>query len=367
MNAPDRIRVAVVFGGRSSEHAISCVSAGSILRNLDPQRFAVVAVGITPEGSWVLADGDPDTLAIADRRLPAVTSASGPELALAADPQRAGQLVGLGAGEVLESVDVVFPVLHGPYGEDGTIQGLLELASVPYVGAGVLASAAGMDKEFTKKLLAAEGLPIGDYAVLRPSQPTLPADERERLGLPVFVKPARGGSSIGVSRVSRWDDLPAAIAQARRHDPKVLVEAALCGREVECGVLEFPDGTVAASTLGEIRVAKTPGHEAAFYDFATKYLDDAAELDVPAKVDDDVAEEIRQLAVRAFGALDCQGLARVDFFLTADGPVINEVNTMPGFTTISMYPRMWAASGVDYPTLLATMVDTALARGVGLR
>jgi D-alanine-D-alanine ligase len=366
---PGRIRVAVVFGGRSSEHAISCVSAGSILRNLDPERFEAIPIGITPDGCWVLSSATAESLAIVDGTLPQVTADSGTALALTADPGRRGELLSLGRdpGAVLAAVDVVFPVLHGPYGEDGTIQGLLELASVPYVGAGVLASAAGMDKEFTKKLLAAEGLPIGDYAVLRPSQPTLPADERERLGLPVFVKPARGGSSIGVSRVSRWDDLPAAIAQARRHDPKVLVEAALCGREVECGVLEFPDGTVAASTLGEIRVAKTPGHEAAFYDFATKYLDDAAELDVPAKVDDDVAEEIRQLAVRAFGALDCQGLARVDFFLTADGPVINEVNTMPGFTTISMYPRMWAASGVDYPTLLATMVDTALARGVGLR
>lgn len=361
--------MAVVFGGRSSEHAISCVSAGSILRNLDPRRFEVIAVGITPEGSWVLTDGNPGALTIANRQLPAVTSASGAELALLADPQRAGQLVGLsaGAGEVLASVDVVFPVLHGPYGEDGTIQGLLELAGVPYVGAGVLASAAGMDKEFTKKLLAAERLPIGTYAVLRPSQPTLTVDERERLGLPVFVKPARGGSSIGVSRVARWDELPAAIADARRHDPKVIIEAAIVGRELECGVLEFPDGTVQASTVGEIRVAGVRGRQDSFYDFTTKYLDDAAELDVPAKIDDDVADAVRRLAIRAFAALDCQGLARVDFFLTDDGPVINEINTMPGFTTISMYPRMWAASGVDYPTLLATMVHTALARGVGLR
>ncbi|HET9876127.1 MAG TPA: D-alanine--D-alanine ligase family protein [Mycobacterium sp.] len=362
-----RVRVAVVFGGRSSEHAISCVSAGSILRNLDPQRFEVVAVGITPGGSWVLTDGDPDALAITNRQLPEVTSASGAELALPADPQRAGQLVALGAGEVLGSVDVVFPVLHGPYGEDGTLQGLLELAGVPYVGAGVLASAAGMDKEFTKKLLAAAGLPIGAHAVLRPSQPTVGRDERARLGLPVFVKPARGGSSIGVNRVSSWDELPAAIADARRHDPKVIVEAAIFGRELECGVLEFPDGTVQASTVGEIRVAGVRGREDSFYDFATKYLDDAAELDVPAKIDDDVADAVRQLALRAFRAIDCQGLARVDFFLTDDGPVINEVNTMPGFTTISMFPRMWAASGIDYPALLATMVETALARGVGLR
>ena len=368
---PDRgrIRVAVVFGGRSNEHAISCVSAGSILRNLDPERFEVVAVGITPDGSWVLTDGDPDALAITNRQLPGVSSESGTELALAADPRRAGQLVSLSPGgtEVLASVDVVFPVLHGPYGEDGTIQGLLELAGVPYVGAGVLASAAGMDKEFTKKLLVAEGLPVGDYEVLRPSQPTPDTGLRERLGLPVFVKPARGGSSIGVSRVTSWDELPAAVAHARRHDPKVIVEAAVVGRELECGVLEFPDGTVQASTVGEIRVAGVRGREDSFYDFATKYLDDAAELDVPAKVDDDVSDAVRELAIRAFRAIDCQGLARVDFFLTDDGPIINEVNTMPGFTTISMFPRMWAASGVDYQTLVATMVETAIARGTGLR
>lgn len=370
MKSEHRTRVAVVFGGRSSEHAISCVSAGSILRNLDPHRFQVVAVGISPQGSWLLTDADPDAWTITGRQLPAVSTASGPELALPADPQRAGQLVALtageSAGEVLQSVDVVFPVLHGPYGEDGTLQGLLELAGVPYVGAGVLASAAGMDKEFTKKLLAAEGLPVGPYVVLRAGQQTLSASERERLGLPLFVKPARGGSSIGVSRVTSYDQLAAAIAEARRHDPKVIVEAAIVGREIECGVLEFPDGSVAASTVGEIRVA-VGQRDDSFYDFATKYLDDAAELDVPAKIDDDAADLVRQLAIRAFSALDGQGLARVDFFLTDDGPVINEINTMPGFTTISMYPRMWAASGVDYPTLLATMVETALARGVGLR
>jgi len=367
--ATGRVRVAVVYGGRSSEHAISCVSAGSILRNLDPARFEVVAIGITPEGAWLLTGAEPDDLAIADGRLPQVTGASGKELALAADPGRRGELLSLGKGapEVLGAVDVVFPVLHGPYGEDGTIQGLLELAGVPYVGAGVLASASGMDKEFTKKLLAAEGLPIGDQAVLRPQQETLSLDERERLGLPVFVKPARGGSSIGVSRVTAWDQLAAAIELARRHDPKVIVEAAVIGRELECGVLEFPDGRIEASTVGEIRVAGVRGREDSFYDFATKYLEDAAELDVPAKVDDSIADEVRQLAIRAFEAIDCQGLARVDFFLTEDGPIINEINTMPGFTTISMFPRMWAASGIDYPTLLATMVETARKRGTGLR
>ncbi|HEX9176077.1 MAG TPA: D-alanine--D-alanine ligase family protein [Mycobacterium sp.] len=347
-----RVRVAVVYGGRSNEHAISCVTAGSILRHLDPARFDAVPIGITREGTWVLTNADPGNLAIEGGRLPEVTASSGAELAL---------------GEALASVDVVFPVLHGPYGEDGTIQGLLELAGVPYVGAGVFASAAGMDKEFTKKLLAAERLPIGDHTVLRPRQATLTERDKNRLGLPVFVKPARAGSSIGVSRVSSWEELPAAIENARQHDPKVLVEKAIRGRELECGVLELPDGTVQASTVGEIRVEGVRGREDAFYDFATKYLDEGAELDVPAKVDDEVAEDVRALAIRAFHAIDCQGLARVDFFLTENGPLVNEINTMPGFTTISMYPRMWAASGVDYPTLLAAMVDTALARGVGLR
>ena len=349
---PGRIRVAVVYGGRSSEHAISCVSAGSILRNLDPERFEVVPVGITRAGSWIREDVDPAQLTISDRTLPEVRGHTGTPLALAA--------------EILAGVDVVFPILHGPYGEDGTIQGLLEMAGLPYVGAGVFASAAGMDKEFSKKLMAAEGLPIGDYIVLRPRQAAPDPADVERLGFPLFVKPSRGGSSIGVSMVADSGELPAAIAEARRHDPKVIIEAAIEGREVECGVLEFPDGSVKASAIGEIRVA-VGGRDDAFYDFETKYLDDAAELDVPAKVDEATADLLRQLAIRTFTALDCQGLARVDFFLTANGPVVNEINTMPGFTTISMYPQMWGASGVDYPTLVGTMVETALARGTGLR
>ncbi|MFY9334841.1 MAG: D-alanine--D-alanine ligase family protein [Mycobacterium sp.] len=343
-----RIRVAVVYGGRSSEHAISCVSAGSILRHLDPSRFDVVPVGIARDGSWLRADADPDELVIADGRLPEVVGGSENPLSR--------------VGEVLADIDVVFPILHGPCGEDGTVQGLLELAGLPYVGAGVFASAAGMDKEFTKKILAAAGLPIGDFTVLRPHQSAPTAPDIERLGFPLFVKPARGGSSIGVSRVTGPDDVPGAIAEARRHDPKVIIEAAIIGRELECGVLEFPDGSVNASTIGEIRV---PG--VGVYDFETKYLDDAAELDVPAALPDTDAKLLQDLAIRTFDALDCQGLARVDFFLTEDGPVINEINTMPGFTTISMYPRMWAASGVDYPTLVGTMVETALARGTGLR
>ncbi|NMD54810.1 MULTISPECIES: D-alanine--D-alanine ligase family protein [Tsukamurella] len=359
----ERIRVAVVFGGRSSEHAVSCVSAGSILAHLDPERYQVVPVGITQAGAWVLSDGDADALRFADRSLPSVPE--GPtDLAFLPG----AELVSVNAdaaGSVLGSVDVVFPVLHGPYGEDGTLQGLLEMVGVPYVGAGVLASAAGMDKEFAKKLLAADGLPVGDFHVLRQRDTEVPSDVLHRLGLPLFVKPARGGSSIGITRVTDLAELPAAIAEARRWDPKVIIEAAVIGREVEIGVLERPDGSVAASAIAEIEMAADAEH--AFYDFETKYLDDRAQYTVPANLTEEQAAVIRDLAVRAFHAFDCQGLSRVDFFQTPDGPVINEVNTMPGFTSTSMYPRMWAESGVGYAELLTVLIETALARGTGLR
>ncbi|KXP00232.1 D-alanine--D-alanine ligase [Tsukamurella tyrosinosolvens] len=359
----ERIRVAVVFGGRSSEHAVSCVSAGSILAHLDPERYQVVPVGITQAGAWVLSDGDAKALRFAERALPSVADAP-TDLALLPG----AELVSVhadSAGELLGTVDVVFPVLHGPYGEDGTLQGLLEMVGVPYVGAGVLASAAGMDKEFAKKLLAADGLPVGDYHVLRQRDTEVPSDVLHRLGLPLFVKPARGGSSIGITRVTDLTELPAAIAAARKWDPKVIIEAAVIGREVEIGVLERPDGTVAASAIAEIEMAADAEHS--FYDFETKYLDDRAQYTVPANLTEEQAAVIRDLAVRAFHAFDCQGLSRVDFFQTPDGPVINEVNTMPGFTSTSMYPRMWAESGVDYAELLTVLIDTALARGTGLR
>ncbi|GAA1275365.1 D-alanine--D-alanine ligase family protein [Pseudonocardia aurantiaca] len=371
----DKVRVAVVFGGRSSEHAISCVSAGAVMAHLDPERFEVVPVGITRDGAWVLGTDDPRELVISGRELPSV-DATRTALALPGDPTRGG-LVVLDpdrAGEIFSGVDVVFPVLHGAFGEDGTVQGLLEMAGIPYVGAGVLASAVGMDKEFAKKLLAAEGLPVGDLVVLRPgpgkTAGTLTPEQRDRLGLPVFVKPARAGSSMGITRVTDWAALDDAIATAREHDPKVLVEAAVVGREVECAVLELPDGTVRASVPAEIRIVGTGtgGATPEFYDFEAKYLDDVCEFDIPAKLDDAESERLRDMAVAAFRALDGQGLARVDFFVGPDGAVtVNEVNTMPGFTPISMYARAWAVTGVDFRTLLTTLVETALARGTGLR
>jgi D-alanine-D-alanine ligase len=363
--AQQRIRVAVVFGGQSSEHSVSCVSAASVIANLDPARFEVLPVGITHQGSWVLGPADPRTLEIEGRQMPTVSA--GTALTLPADPTSANLIVLERGreGEVLSEVDAVFPVLHGAYGEDGTIQGLLEMVGLPYAGAGVLSSAVVMDKEFTKKLLAAEGLPVGRYEVLPRGEATLSDAQRERLGLPMFVKPARAGSSTGITKVGDWSELDGAIATARAIDPKVLVEAAVVGREVECGVLEFPDGRVEASQPAEIRIG-TDGPD--WYDFEAKYLDEVVELDIPAKLDDEVTDRLRAMAVRAFHALDCQGLARVDFFVRADGSlVINELNTMPGFTPTSAYPKMWAVTGIDYPTLLSTLVDTAIARGTGLR
>jgi len=359
-----KTRVAVVFGGRSPEHGISCLSAGSVLAHLDRERFEVLPVGITRDGGWVLGTGDPEQLQLQGRREPEVTG--GTAIALPGDATRR-ELIHVDparGGEVLSGVDVVFPVLHGAFGEDGTIQGLLEMADVPYAGPGVLSSAVSMDKEYTKKLLAAEDLFVGTYEVLRRDQSTLDEQQRERLGLPVFVKPTRAGSSVGITKVTDWADLDAAIAEARRTDPKVIVEAAITGREVECGVLEFPDGRVEASLPAELRVTG----ESDWYDYESKYLDDVTEFDIPAKIGDEAIERLRAAAVRAFRALDCQGLARVDFFVADDGElIVNEVNTMPGFTSISLYPRMWAQTGVDYPTLLTTLIDTALARGTGLR
>ncbi len=362
-----KVRVAVLFGGRSAEHAISCVSAGSVIGALDPEKYEVVPVGIATDGRWVLADKG-QQLSITDGKLPEVTG--GTAVSLVGDPAARGLAVlepGAAVGRVLTEVDVVFPVLHGAYGEDGTVQGLLEMAGVPYVGSGVFASAASMDKEFTKKLLAAAGLPQGDHVVLRDASGAVRADaalltsvERERLGLPVFVKPARAGSSIGISKVADWADLPAAVEAAGAVDPKVIIEAAVPGREIECGVLAGPDGP-AASLPAEIKLR--PGTD--WYDFAAKYLDDAVDFDVPADLTPEQTAMVQQTSCRAFQALDCRGLARVDFFLGTDEQgrdrlVINEVNTMPGFTPISMYPRMWAASGVAYPELVDRLIATAI-------
>lgn len=361
-----RARVAIVYGGRSSEHSISCVSAGSLLRAIDPGAYDVVAVGIGPDGRWYLTDADPDSLVIRDGVLPEVTGGEPVALAYSGDGP---VVVALSGARAPLPIDVVFPVLHGPWGEDGTVQGLLESVRVPYVGSGVFASAAGMDKGRMKAIFAGADLPIGPYVAFEADRWARdPAGVRRQvleLGLPLFVKPARAGSSLGITKVSAADALDAAIKGALQHDPRVVVELGLLGaREIECAVLADPAGVPRSSVCAEIVVHGE--HE--FYDFEAKYLDDSADLIVPADLPTAAHERIGRLAVRAFEAVGCEGLARVDFFVLPDGrTLINELNTMPGFTPISMFPRMWAHEGVTYPDLVDRLLRDALRRGVGLR
>jgi D-alanine-D-alanine ligase len=368
-STPRKVRVAVVFGGRSSEHAISCVSAGSVIEALDPERYDVIPIGITPDGRWVLESSEPGHLALGPAgELPAVTGSREVALSPTAD------LVVHDASDVptsLGEVDVVFPVMHGPWGQDGTLQGLLELAGVRYVGAGVLSSAVGTDKMFMKLLFAAQGLPVLPWVAVRPGEwkrdPAAVLESVAALKYPVFVKPARAGSSFGISRVDSPDELADAIEAAEQFDPKVLVEAAAVGaREVEIGVLQGLDGAAPeTSEIAEIRV--DAAHE--FYDFEAKYLPgENTALDVPADLEEQISAKVRAFAVQAFAALDVEGLARVDFFVFPDDRVVlNEVETMPGFTRTSMFPRMWAASRMSYPELVDRLVRLALERPTGLR
>ncbi len=372
-DASRKTRVAVLFGGRSGEHAISAATAAGVLRAIDRERYDVVPVGITREGRWVLAADEPERWEITDGRLPEVTDGSGAEVVLSlAQGERTLRVLEPGqVPAVLGAVDVVFPVLHGPFGEDGTVQGLLELADVHYVGAGVLASAVGMDKHFMKLVLAGQGLAVGPYTVIRPADWARDreacVDAVRELGLPVFVKPARAGSSLGISRVDDLADLEAAVEAAREHDPKVVVEAGIDGREIECAVLGGREGAAPRASLpGEI-VVDHDSH--AFYDFEAKYLDEAhVDLRCPAELPERLIEEVRDVAVRTFEAVGAEGLSRVDVFVTPDEHVVvNEINTMPGFTPFSMYPRMWEKSGLSYPELIDELVALALERPTGLR
>jgi len=363
-----KLRVGVVYGGRSSEHEVSLASAAAVFQNLDPARYEAVPILIEKDGRWSLPDRPPALMKAADAITEARRSAThaareahlvarpGAETLLAIDGARDRAIVsGL-------SVDVVFPVLHGPYGEDGTVQGLLELANVPYVGAGVLASAVGMDKALMKLVFSARGLPICDYDVVlkrdwqRDPQAVLPHIVN-RLGFPVFVKPANLGSSVGISKARHATELRAAIDLAAQFDRKIVVEAAVPqAREIECAVLgnDAPE----ASVPGEI----IPSRE--FYDYEAKYLDEGSRTVIPADISVRQTEEIRSLAVSAFKAIDCAGMARVDFLLAGDSGMLylNEVNTIPGFTTISMYSKMWEASGLTYPQLIDKLIALAIER-----
>jgi D-alanine-D-alanine ligase len=366
-----RLRVLVLFGGRSSEHPISCITAAGVLNAMDPDKYEVVPVGITTQGRWSAVATDPGQWNLTGTDLPSVPEPDQP-LVLGAGPDGGHELTSATTAESHGPVDVVFPLLHGPFGEDGTLQGMLEMADVPYVGPGVLASAVGMDKHFMKIAFQAAGLTVGPWETITDRQwraaPERALDRAEALGYPLFVKPARAGSSMGISRVTDREGLRAAVGVARRLDPKVVVEAGIAGREIECAVLDG-HGTdrPRASLPGEI-VVHDGAQQHEFYDFQAKYQDDtAADLSCPADLPEDAIAAVRELAVRAFDAVDAEGLSRVDFFYTPDGEfVINEINTMPGFTPISMYPAMWERSGLGYRELIDELISLALERGTGL-
>jgi D-alanine-D-alanine ligase len=385
-----KIRVAVVFGGRSTEHAVSCASAGLVLSAIDRDRYDVLPIGIATDGRWVLTSGDPGRLSLSAGSLPSVESVEVPGAEIV---PRAGSLSVSSPGSVprdLGEVDVVLPLLHGTFGEDGTLQGLLEMTGTRYVGAGVFASAAGMDKEYMKLIVAARGLPVGRYVVVRDrdwsggsvggsvgcsvggsvgssglGERKRVLDEIAELGWPVFVKPARGGSSVGITRVDGPADLESAIEAARVHDPKVLVEAAVDGIEVECAVLEGIDGGPPEASLpGQVVVDPA----SSFYDFQAKYLAAGTTMRIPAPIPAAAAAEVRRLACAAFDAISCEGLARVDFFYTPAGQVVfNEINTMPGMTPASGFPMMWAATGLPLPQLIDRIIQTALRKRLGPR
>jgi D-alanine-D-alanine ligase len=398
-----KIRVAVIFGGRGPEHSVSCLGAGNTLNAIDRDRYEVIPIGITTDGTWVPVPDRPERLALTGGELPSVESA-------AAEPATAGRASEGAAGAVspasdagateerrrseegrqrlqaalsepastvLSDVDVVLPIIHGPFGEDGSLQGLLEMAGVKYVGAGVLASAVGIDKEYMKLIFAARGLPVVRHVVVRERDWPLPGageatpeskrvlDAIAELGWPLFVKPARGGSSIGTSKASDMGQLHESIELARQFDRKVLVEAAVDGVEIEVSVLEgIAGGPPDTSLPGQMMIEG----EDDFYDFGTKYLDPEDRMAIPAPIPAAAAEEIRRLAAEAFEAVSCEGMARVDFFYTAGGQVlINEINTLPGMTPTSYFQKLWEASGLPFGQLLDRVIQTALAKRPGLR
>ena len=374
MNAENntKTRVALLFGGRSSEHAVSCVTAAGVMHSIDREKYDVVPIGITRDGRWSLVDADPETWSLASGEAPEVLA--GPEtLRLDIVPEGRELVAHTNGGKTrsLGGVDIVFPLLHGPFGEDGTLQGLLELADVPYVGSGVSASAIGMDKHYMKVVFEAAGFRVGPYVVITDKawrrDPEGAMAAAGSLTYPLFVKPARAGSSVGISRVDSPSQLREAVEAARIHDPKVVIEQGIDGREIECGVLEGRGHEVPRTSLpGEVAM-EAGDHE--FYDFEAKYVDGAAaKLSCPAELPEGAVDEVRRLAAAAFDAVGAEGLSRVDFFYTdAGGWVINEINTMPGFTPISMYPQMWDKTGMAYPDLIDELIWLALNRRTGLR
>ncbi len=349
-------RVAIICGGRSSEHEISCISAGGVLSAIDRSKFEPLLIGISKSGKWFLLEEN-YPLSIKDGVLPSVNESGTPVFIDTTGFTSAGENL---------NIDMVFPLLHGPYGEDGTIQGLLEMADMPYVGSGVLASAVAMDKSFAKSIFASHGIKVAAGFVARSSDWTNDKSaiqkQADLLGYPVFVKPARGGSSRGTTKVKSASEFAAALEEAHSFDPKAIVEQEIRGREIECAVLEI-DGVAKASLVGQIKI--DPKYE--FYNFEAKYLDSATSIELPAPIDQRLSDEIRAKAVAAFISLGCSGLARVDFFVTDNNEVIiNELNTMPGFTATSVFPKMWAATGVGYTEVITYLLQAALTRTNGV-
>ena len=353
--------VGILFGGKSAEHEISLLSAKNIYEAIDREKFDPVLIGIDKSGRWLLSGSAEKFLLNSDN--PALISLNPAGRAVALQPETGGLLAGSEtATEAANSfssihVDVVFPVLHGPFGEDGTIQGFLKLADIPFAGAGVLGSAAGMDKDVMKRLMRDAGIPIGKFLVLKSHEKLLPFEEVEAaLGLPFFIKPANMGSSVGISKVRDEKEYAAAVKDAFLYDTKIIIEEFIPGREIECAVLG--NETPAASVPGEI----IPSHD--FYSYDAKYLDeDGAALEIPARLDEKTIKRVQELSVKVFQTLCCEGLSRVDFFLKDDGDlIVNEINTMPGFTKISMYPKMWEASGISYTELITRLIELALER-----
>ncbi|MGV9189608.1 D-alanine--D-alanine ligase family protein [Arcanobacterium canis] len=367
-----KISVAVIYGGRTGEHPISCATAGAVMAAMDPEKYDIMSIGIRRDGTWVPGETDPDKLQLGDATAEVAPS---PERIIICPGDGTQPILARNSetGHVRElgSVDVVFPLIHGPFGEDGTLQGLLEMAGLSYVGSGVFASAAGMDKVYMKQLLEHAGLAVGPYVYVsharwkKHRQEVL--DEISQLKFPLFVKPARAGSSLGMTKVNTMAEIDAAIANAAAIDPRVLVEQGINGREIECAVLGGLGGKRAmASGVGEVLLDVPEGE---FYDFAHKYVaTDVLTNQIPADVTADECQRLRDTALRTFEAFSCEGLTRVDMFLCPDGSVVvNELNTMPGFTPFSMYPALWQKEGLTYPQLVDHLIELALERPIGLR
>jgi len=349
-----KIRVGILFGGKSAEHEVSLQSAKNVAEAIDKDKYEVSLIGIDKTGRWLLPNQSQFLLDASDSKLVRLNQENEQSVALV--PESGGELTNLSGTDARIGVDVVFPILHGPFGEDGTVQGLLKLAGVPFVGAGVLGSAVGMDKDVMKRLLRDAAIPSPRFVALREADVPDFETLATQLGLPFFVKPANLGSSVGVNKAKDKASFEQACGDAFQYDTKILIEEFVDGRELECSVLGNQNPI--ASVVGEV----IPSHE--FYSYKAKYLDEhGAALRVPAELPAETSERVRELAIRTFKTLACEGLGRVDFFLQKDGAVlVNEINTIPGFTKISMYPRLWEASGIFYRELINRLVELALER-----